>query len=72
MLKQGRPRKNAGSGSKLYDANPDPDQTVNIDADPVQHLLLIKVVQICDLWSTDPPRFHLRLHASIIRVHGPP
>jgi hypothetical protein len=35
MLKQGRPRKNASSGFKtLYDANPDPDPTINFDADP--------------------------------------
>jgi hypothetical protein len=31
------------------------------------------VVRICDHWFTltDPPRFHLSLHPSIVRVHGP-
>jgi hypothetical protein len=34
-------------------------------------LLLMKVMGICDHWSTDPPGLHLSLPASIVSVHGP-
>jgi hypothetical protein len=36
-------------------------------------LLFIKVIKICDHWSTEPPEGSVvTLHASIVSVHGPP
>jgi hypothetical protein len=55
---------------------PNPDS----DSDPAFTLmririripLLIKVLRICDHWSTDPPRLPLSIYASVVSVWGPP
>ncbi len=57
-----------------FHRNADSDPAFPFNADPVQILLLTKVIRICDHWSTDPPRIHfeLSLHASIASIHGLP
>ncbi len=34
--------------------------------------ILIKVMPICDHWSTDPPWLHFTPHASVVSIQGPP
>jgi hypothetical protein len=37
----------------------------------IRILRLIKVMRICNHWSTDSQRLHLEPHASIMSVHDP-
>jgi hypothetical protein len=50
----------------------DPDPTLHLMRIRSRILLLIKVMRICDHWSTDHPRPYLSLHASVVGVQGPP
>jgi hypothetical protein len=64
-----------------FNADPDPDPSFHCvadpDPDPTSHfririLLVIKVMRICDHWSTDPPRLHFESPRPHCSVCGPP
>jgi hypothetical protein len=38
----------------------------------IRILLLIKVMRICDYWSTEPSRLNFESHCSIVSHHGSP